>query len=129
MEKLDIEDFNIIEVVKVYVVYTNSDLTEGRGYNYPIYTCLSKTTAKRLASKRGVMGSDADVIESIAIKLDGRKHRFLSDVQVTLPSSTDEEEDKKLQQLKEKAKLAELVMEKAKSLGLSDEEIKTLRGE
>jgi len=49
------------ETKEIFIVWTNTDLTEGRGYSIPIEYCETRATAQRLAKKRGVQGSDADV--------------------------------------------------------------------
>jgi hypothetical protein len=41
-----------------HVVWCNSDLTEGRGYEFPMFVCESQVTALRLGRKRGVQGTD-----------------------------------------------------------------------
>lgn len=45
----------------VHIVWTNSDLTEGRGHPIPLHVCEIEATARRLALRAGVMGGDADV--------------------------------------------------------------------
>lgn len=52
-----------------WVAYTNQDLTEGRGRDIPIAVCMVEATAKRLARKRYVQGSDGPVrpIEMVKI--------------------------------------------------------------
>jgi hypothetical protein len=42
----------------VWVAYTNTDCTEGRGYDVPIAVCAAEATAVRLARKQYVQGSD-----------------------------------------------------------------------
>lgn len=45
----------------VWVAYTNTDCTEGRGYDIPIAVCELEVTARRLARGRHVQGSDGPV--------------------------------------------------------------------
>jgi len=45
----------------VYAVYTNTDLTEGRGREYAKYYCELESTARRLAIGGYVMGTDCPV--------------------------------------------------------------------
>lgn len=45
----------------VWVAYTNTDCTEGRGYDIPIAACELEVTARRLARGRHVQGSDGPV--------------------------------------------------------------------
>lgn len=129
MEKLDVENIKVIEAFKVWVVYTNSDLTEGRGTDYPIFTCASEATANRLAKKRGVMGSDARVHESTVVRLNTHKGTYMSDINIQYPTLADEASDKVIKEARAKSKLKEVAIEKAKALGLSEEDIKALKGD
>ena len=45
-------DLTITDTKDVWVVYTNTDLTEGRGYQYPIHVCGSPATAERMAIRK-----------------------------------------------------------------------------
>lgn len=49
------------EPITIHVCYTNSDLTEGKGWQIPFAYAELYSTALRLAEKKGVMGSDAEV--------------------------------------------------------------------
>lgn len=62
-------DLASAELIRVYACYTNTDLTEGKGYQVSYAWAKSITTAKRLAHKKGVMGTDAEVQEIWAIKI------------------------------------------------------------
>lgn len=63
-------EFPAIQMAKtVYVVFANSDLTEGRGMQMPVAVCLLEATARRLAKKRDVMGADATVVTMSAFKI------------------------------------------------------------
>ena len=64
-------DITITDTKEVWVVYTNTDLTEGRGHQYPIHVCGSASTAARMATRKGVQGSDANVSKEIAVKVRG----------------------------------------------------------
>ena len=46
---------------EIFAVYTNTDLTEGRGQEYPFAFTPSPSAAKRLSDSKGVMGSDGDI--------------------------------------------------------------------
>ena len=54
----------------VYVVWTSSDLTEGRGSYFPLYVCESQTTAIRLGKGKYVQGSDCPVTINKAFLID-----------------------------------------------------------
>lgn len=113
-------------VQEIYVVYTNTDLTEGRGSQYPIYWCESAVTARRLAKGRDVMGSDARVSK--------RKMYYVKDIgwladfsvyNIIQPSKEDIAEEQ--QQIALNKRIA--ATEKARSLGLTEEDIAALISE
>ena len=99
------------------VVYTNTDLTEGRGYQFPIAVCETVATARRLAKKAYVMGSDAPVEEREVIRHNGE---WYGPVRVVQPTA----EDMIVQAAFTKQLSA---LEKAKAAGLTDEDINALR--
>jgi hypothetical protein len=105
----------------LYVVTTNTDLTEGRGRQYPIAYSFNDFTAQRLAHKKGVMGSDAHISAVKTAIVDGLEMVSINNLNITHPTEQDEISAKKRDD-----KLA--IVEKAKKLGLTDEEIKKLTG-
>lgn len=109
-------EYQTLETRPVWVAYVNSDTTEGRGYDYPLYVCVSYETAARLGKGRNVMGSDATVREEIAIKHEGKWY-----IPGTIMAESDA--DKKIR-VKREAK--ESALEKARQY-LSDEEIEALK--
>ena len=104
----------------VWVAYTNTDCTEGRGYDVPIAVCAMEITALRLARHKYVQGSDGPVRKMELVKIDGRWYAPASAVQVIEPTAEEEAAQKQLD-----AKRA--IVEKAKAAGLTDDEIKALR--
>lgn len=110
-------DIDELETKPVFVVWTNTDLTEGRGHQIPIRVCWSRATARRIAKGQGVMGSDATVEEHKAYRIGRHWH---APCQIIAPSKDDEAQDK-VDAEKNKA------IEKAKAAGLSDEDIAALR--
>jgi cobalamin biosynthesis Mg chelatase CobN len=109
----------------VYAVWTNTDLTEGRGREYVQYLCEKKSTALRKAKKNYVMGTDSRVTEE---KLFHSGYAWYGPVNVIDPSQEDLRVEAQLD-AEAKAKAAkEAAIEKAKSLGLSDADIKALKG-
>ena len=111
-------DITITDTKEVWVVYTNSDLTEGRGHQYPIHVCGSPATAERMAIRKGVQGSDANVSKMTAVKVRGS---WLAPVEIVKANDKD-------RQLDEQNKMRKLAREKAKAAGLSDDDIKLLGG-
>ena len=108
------------ETRTVYVAYTNTDCTEGRGYDVPIAVCALEITAMRLARKQYVQGSDGPVRKMELVKIDGKWYATSSAINVVEPTREDEAAQKQLD-----AKRA--IVEKAKAAGLTDDEIKALR--
>lgn len=48
---------------KVWIVWTNTDLTEGRGTQFAIHYCEAEITARRLAKKNYIQGTDCPITE------------------------------------------------------------------
>ena len=111
-------DIPEIEDVKtVYVAWINSDTTEGRGRLIPLHVCDSISSAKRLGAGKNVQGSNADVTPHVAIKVNGH---WYAPCRIYTPSIEDDANDKALD-MRNKA------IEKAKKLGLSDDEVAAIR--
>lgn len=106
----------IQESKKVWVAWTNTDLTEGRGYNIPFCVCDNQITAERLGMKKSVQGCDCHVTEEIAVKIEGK---WLAPSKMHRAST----EDEKAYEMRTKKVNA---LTKAKAAGLTDEEIKIL---
>jgi hypothetical protein len=110
---------------KAYAVWSNTDLTEGRGYEYALHICSKEATAIRLSKGAYVMGSDARVTE---IELIFHNNRWCGPVYLNGPNTADTEMEKKLE-LKRKAEIAKAaVILKAQQLGLTAEDIAALKG-
>jgi hypothetical protein len=101
----------------LFVCYTNTDLTEGRGYQVPYAWSDNYATALRLAHKKGVQGSDAQVVETIGYPV-GRS--VYGPVRMERASDDDKRADAAI-----KARSA--AIQKARSAGLSEEEIAAIR--
>lgn len=102
----------------MFVVYTNTDLTEGRGYQYPIAWAEVRTTAIRQAHKKGVMGSDAEVREVTGFRV-GRN--TYGPVRLEAPSADDAAKEAVNKARRE-------AIERAKTAGLSDEDVAAIMG-
>lgn len=103
----------------VWVVITNSDLTEGRGSDVPIAVCDIEATALRLAKKKGVMGSDAAVRQVKVAVIDGIMRIPLWCVGVHYPTSCDIAEQERID-------ASRAAYEKALAAGLTEDEINAL---
>jgi hypothetical protein len=100
----------------VWIAYTNSDLTEGRGHDVPIAICAAEATAQRLARKAYVQGSDGPVRPMELVNIDGKWYAPSAAINVIEPSR----EDVAVQSALDAKKVA---MEKAKAAGLTDADI------
>lgn len=101
----------------VYTVWTNTDLTEGRGREYQLAVCETESTARRLGKGRYVQGTDCRVTETTLYMIDDM---WYGPVSVTPPSSADLMEEARLQ-------AAKAAINKARALGLTDEDIAALK--
>lgn len=102
----------------VYVAWTNTDLTEGRGYSFPLCVAESKETAERLGRGKYVMGGDCPITQETAYLIDGK---LVGPFRLIFESAG----DKVLRQQRE---AHEAALEKARIAGLTDEDIKALQG-
>lgn len=99
-----------------FVAWTNTDLTEGRGHVIPLVICYKETTARRLGRKGDVQGCDCPVTK---VEIFSYKGLDYGPVHIKLSTREDDIEQDKLDK-KAAAK------EKAKKLGLTDNEIEAL---
>lgn len=107
------------EKLTLWAVYTNDDLTEGRGRQFVKHFCKMESTAIRLAKKGYVQGTDCPVEPVDALYVDGKYFLPTSILNIVPPSPEDEARQRVIDARK-------LALEKAKALGLSDEEIALL---
>ncbi len=95
--------------ITLYEVYTNSDKLEGRGYEIVLGCYIDYEMAERAAYKKGVMGTNANIRNINSLYIDGC---WFALKQIDGPSKQET-----------KAKQA---LEKAKRLGMTEEEIERL---
>lgn len=112
------EGVEIQEVKEVWLTIGNTDNTEGRGSSLILAVSELKETAVRLGYKKGVMGSNAPVKKSIAVKINGN---WFTRREITKPTKEDEQEN----MLNHNASVAK---EKALGLGMTEEDIAFLKG-
>lgn len=103
----------------LWAVYTNSDLTEGRGRQFVKHFCEVRATAERLAVGGYVQGTKCPVKPIEALVVEGKHFLPASIINIVPPSVDDEAAQRRMD-------MRELAIEKAKSLGLSDEEIQSI---
>ncbi len=107
------------EKLTLWAVYTNDDLTEGRGRQFVKHFCKMESTALRLAKKGYVQGTDCPVEPVDAFCVDGKYFLPTSILNIVPPSREDEARQRTVDARK-------LALEKAKALGLTDDEIALL---
>lgn len=110
----------------VWVIINNTDLNEGRGIQFIQMTCEKEITARRLAKGAGIQGHDAEVIETKAYKINNLSWWF-APCRIVEPTTFDlyQEEEERAQA--EAKKELELVRQRARDLGLSEEDLKILQ--
>ena len=79
----------MIDKKTVWVAYTNTDCTEGRGLDLAIAVCAAEATALRMARKRYVQGSDGPVRTMELVKIDGKWYAPSDAIAVVYPTSED----------------------------------------
>lgn len=123
---METTSFPIEDTRNLYAVYINSDRMDGLGYNYPRYFCESLYTAQRLAKGGDVMGSDGAVTKVSLVKINGGWYAPFSLGQLERASSEDRaaQERDRVQLEAETRRIA--ATEKAKALGLTDDDIRAL---
>lgn len=107
---------NVTECRAAYVVWVNTDLTEGRGKEVPTAVCFRASTAARLAKGADVMGSNARVSEEVMFLISGR---WYAPCNIVEPNA----EDRKAET---KNVMFSAAKERALKAGLSEEDIKLL---
>lgn len=103
----------------VWIAYTNTDCTEGRGRDVPIAVCATEATAIRLARKKYVQGSNGPVRTMELVKIDGKWYAPSAVIDVVEPTR----EDVAAQAAIDAKRVA---LEKAKAAGLTDDDLRAL---
>lgn len=84
---------------KAWAVYTNTDLTEGRGRQVLVHLCDIEATARRLSKGIGVQGGDGDVAPVTMYYTD---KGILGPVMLTYPTESDIHSQKAIDAVAEK---------------------------
>lgn len=108
-----------------YVAWTNTDLTEGRGWQIPLAVCEFEATARRLGVKKNVQGCDCPVEQSEIYLIN---NRWYGPINLISPSKEDTAIETKIRAAEAALAAKMVVIEKAKALGLSEEDIAVLKG-
>lgn len=115
-----------LETKLVWRVVGNEDCTEGRGPIYTMHLCEKKSTAIRLGKKKYVQGGDCPIEKEELVLFNGR---WCGPVKIIVPTDYDLAHEEILRAAEDRRKSKEAAIEKAKSLGLSSDEVAALRGE
>lgn len=116
--KSELEMFEVQQVSEVYVVWTNTDLTEGRGHEVVKSVCETMATARRVARKGYVQGSDSPISKGFGLKINGTWY-----YQGRLSRAT--KEDIAAQSVID---AREAAFQKAKDAGLTDDDLAAIIG-
>ncbi len=103
----------------VWVAYTNTDCTEGRGRDVPIAVCAAEATALRLARKQYVQGSDGPVRTMEMLKIGGKWYAPSEAITVVEPTREDIAAQVAIDARRE-------AVAKAKAAGLTDADLLAL---
>lgn len=112
---------------EIWTVWTNTDLTEGRGTEHAKHHCELGSTALRLAKGGYVQGGDCRVTRERMFYLEGKW--YAPGPYVTQPSDADRREEERLREARLREERREQAIQRAKELGLSAEDIAALRGD
>jgi len=99
-----------------YVVWANTDGTEGRGRDVPIGWFWNETSALRFAVGKDVQGSPGRVEKTSALQSGDPGRAWFGPVNIEYPTASDEMESHRIN-------AARLALKRARESGLSDEDI------
>ena len=108
-----------LEQQEAWVVWINTDLTEGRGVLQPRHVCRNEATAVRLARGADVQGCNARVKMEWLTR--GKDGIWCGPVAIVEPTPEDEAAELRIGQRR-------AALRKAKQAGLTDEDIAALAG-
>jgi hypothetical protein len=111
------------KVKKAWAVSTNTDCNEGRGYDYTFAVCEAKATAIRRGKGTYIQGSNCPIHEVEVYLINNRWYIPMDPVS---PTKEDSAQELILQAEEVKRQKVKAALEKAKELGLSDEELALL---
>lgn len=109
----------------VWVVWTNTDLTEGCGVKYAKHYCTLGATAIRLAKGGYVQGLDCPVTMVKAYFMDNGSW-YVPGAWINPGTPEDAEQEEILKAKREAERLKSHALARARELGMTDEEIAAL---
>jgi hypothetical protein len=114
----------------LYAVITNTDRTEGRGYEYIKHLCYKEVTAQRLGKGEYVQGLDCPIKKIPIIELmSGGIFVNIEHLGVDLPSAEDLDKIKHDEQAQSRANRRAILLGRLDQLGFTEEEITLLQGQ
>jgi hypothetical protein len=116
----------IMQERQIWAVWTNTDLTEGRGIEFVKHYCETEATARRLARGGYVQGSDCRITAERMFYRDGAW--YAPGPNVVRPTREDQLAEELLQEQRDREQRRQQAIERAKALGLSEEDLATLKG-
>ena len=120
-----------IEQKDVWVVWSNTDLTEGRGEEYPRWVCSMEATARMLRRNSYVQGADAPVSKTAVHWEDsgrGGRGYWVGPVRVEEPSAEDVGIQRMMDEERRRVEQKDALIERLRVLGASEEDIEAVRG-
>lgn len=119
MSKDLIHKIKIQKTKDVWIAWTNTDCTEGRGRQIPLAVCATKSTAIRLGKEGYIQGGNCPVKKGIAVRIDDQ---WLTPGYIQEANDQDVTTQKRIDE-----KFA--VLKKAKAAGLTKIDLKILSGD
>ena len=116
-----------LECTKVYIVMNNTDLTEGRGAEYPFAVAEFESTAQRIAKGAYVQGMNCPIFEENLVIIDGVKYLPVNRVPFVIATSADIEKEKENVEKRKRKILRQIIIQKALDAGLSEEDVGILQ--
>lgn len=116
------------EKVDYYIAWGNTDRTEGRGRQVARAISLCESTARRIGRGQDVQGSDCRVVKESAVRINDKFYCPLSWAQALIIAPTKEDlvAERVLAEQREREEKRKQVLEHARTLGLSDDDIALL---
>lgn len=112
---------------KVYVVYNNTDFPESAEGEYVYAITEMEVTAERVAKGKGVQGCDCRIQEFEPLVLKGKRYLPMNVIPFQLPTQEDINKQKERDEKLEAKRKFEIVLQKVKSLGVTEEELSILK--
>lgn len=111
----------------LYVVYSNTDRSEGRGREYPFALCEYEVTANRLAKGCHVQGTDGPILKVDAVMFNNRWFVPIEVVKIERMSADDQREHDKIEKMREHDNKIAALLKKMLDNGFNRDEIQFLK--